>query len=468
MKRYNLLGLVTQIRYTLYGAAVIVACTACENFVDIPGPAAELPANVVYEDVATADAALAHIYSSLQSKALVTGSGSGMGILMGTYSDELISYSNYGLPEEKFFTNNLQANDATVASIWADSYNLVYASNAILEGTQASQTLQQDDKDRLQGEALFLRSYIYSYLVQLFGDIPYVTTTDYTVNMSLAKLPVAVIYSRLIDDLATAEGLLGESYTGNGRVRPNKYTAAALLARVCLTAGEYELASEKASQVINNAALFSLSADLNEVFLIDSPGTIWQLMPAAANLNTLEGQNYIFSSGPPSTRALSQSLIDSFEPGDLRLVHWVGSVTEGGEQWYYPFKYKQSEPTEASLEYSVQLRLEEMFLLRAEARTRTGDLIGAKEDLNAIRERAGLSPIGADGTASLLDAILQERRVELFSELGHRFFDLKRLGVADTVLSMQKPGWNEFDISLPLPERELRLNPNLLPQNTGY
>jgi hypothetical protein len=52
--------------------------------------------------------------------------------------------------------------------------------------------------------------------------------------------------------------------------------------------------------------------------------------------------------------------------------------------------------------------------------------------------------------------------------LGHRFFDLKRLGMLDSVLTLEKPGWNTTDALFPLPESELLLNPNLLPQNDGY
>ena len=68
----------------------------------------------------------------------------------------------------------------------------------------------------------------------------------------------------------------------------------------------------------------------------------------------------------------------------------------------------------------------------------------------------------------LLHAILQERRVELFTEQGHRWFDLKRMGKAAEVLEAIKPNWKDTHILLPVPDKELTLNPNLLPQNEGY
>ena len=87
---------------------------------------------------------------------------------------------------------------------------------------------------------------------------------------------------------------------------------------------------------------------------------------------------------------------------------------------------------------------------------------------NMLRERAGLSMISSTDRASLLDAIQRERQVELFTEQGHRFFDLKRTGRIDGTLAPIKPNWQRTDALLPIPESELLLNPNLEPQNEGY
>ena len=113
------------------------------------------------------------------------------------------------------------------------------------------------------------------------------------------------------------------------------------------------------------------------------------------------------------------------------------------------------------------MRLAEQFLIRAEARAKQGDLIGAIEDLNVIRQRAGLSNTTAVTTDQVLSAILQERRLELFTELGHRFLDLKRLELLDSVLGT-KPGWSTNDKLWPLPQAEMDANSFLVPQNPGY
>jgi len=165
---------------------------------------------------------------------------------------------------------------------------------------------------------------------------------------------------------------------------------------------------------------------------------------------------------------VSESLINAFENGDKRKEVWLGSVTGETQTFYYPYKYKQNSNQGTSSEYSVMIRLEELYLIRAEARLKRSNLVGAKSDINKIRNRAELPEVVSNNENELLEILLNERRIELFCELGHRFFDLKRTGKINATLTPVKLGWNETDILWPLPESELLLNPNLLPQNSGY
>jgi hypothetical protein len=176
------------------------------------------------------------------------------------------------------------------------------------------------------------------------------------------------------------------------------------------------------------------------------------------------------SSPVPALPSISQSLLDAFEGGDLRRQRWVGSYSENGNTWHFPYKYKIRGNTESGMskEFSVVMRLEEQYLIRAEARAQQEKILEAQQDLNAIRSRAGLADTDADSRTSLLDAILHERQVELFTEFGHRFFDLKRMGKLDEVLGTIKPNWKPDDKLLPIPEKELLVNPKLNPQNPGY
>lgn len=438
----------------------------CESFIEVDLPDSQITGDHVFNDIGTAEAAIANVYSKLRSGVLVSGNSSGISILLGSYTDELQTY-NTGLTEFQFYQNSLIATNTSVNSLWKESYNLIYAVNSVIEGIESSTTIPQSDKNRLLGEALFLRAYIHFYLLNLFGDIPYVTTTDYIRNSTIVKLPQSQVYMLMIDDLKDAKLLMPIVNHSQFKTRPDINTVKSLLARIYLYNNEWELAEIEANSVINSENFVWVDS-LDKVFLKNSSGTIWQLMPNREGAPTIEGQSFIFKMGPPPNRALNTLMIDVFEKGDMRKKLWIGSVSDETETWYYPYKYKQNTNEVTSNEFSILFRLEEMYLIRAETRTHLGDLDGAKNDLNKIRNRALLTNTPAETKQQLIDAIIQERRIEFFSELGHRFFDLKRTGKINNTLSPVKAGWNAIDVLFPIPESELLLNPNLLPQNPGY
>ena len=161
-------------------------------------------------------------------------------------------------------------------------------------------------------------------------------------------------------------------------------------------------------------------------------------------------------------------LHNAFETNDFRKTAWIKTIQGAGGPWYHAYKYKKITNTGVSEEYTILFRLAEMYLIRAECKAMLNDLEEAKEDLNKIRNRAGIADTGANTQQDVLQAILNERRLELFTEQSHRFFDLKRTGKANEVLSIVKPNWRETNRVFPLPENELLLNQNLLPQNPGY
>ncbi|HCO85286.1 MAG TPA: RagB/SusD family nutrient uptake outer membrane protein, partial [Arenibacter sp.] len=122
-------------------------------------------------------------------------------------------------------------------------------------------------------------------------------------------------------------------------------------------------------------------------------------------------------------------------------------------------------------EYSMVLRLAEQYLIRAESRAMQGNISGAIADVDVLRSRAGLDLINdiepEINKEGLLNIISEERKLELFSEWGHRWFDLKRTGKASQVLMPLKPLWQETDVLFPIPQVELDKNQNLH-QNVGY
>lgn len=451
----------------ILGILLISLCLiACDDFVDVEIPSSQLTGAVVFDDRNTANAALADLYSKLRDSGILTGGATGAPVSLGIYADEL---TYYGMADENvshIFNNTLLATNATARQFWNDGYHQIYCANAIIEGCQNAVHLSSEDKTQFIGEATFIRALVHFYLVNLYGDVPFITTTNYEQNRLAGRMPEAQVYESIITDLNEAIEFLPQNYLYQDRVRPNKAAATVLLARVYLYQGLWQQAEAAASNVIGNPD-YVWEEDLNKIFLKESPTTIWQFSPRLEGNNTNEASVFIFTSGPPPFVGLNPDLVAGFDDGDLRKTHWVASVTDGGNTWYHAHKYKQNTNTGASLEYSIIFRVAEQYLIRAEARARQGNLSGAREDLNKIRNTAGLPDTPAMTTNDIIDDIIVQCRLELFTEYGHRFFDLKRTGRSDTVLPPAKPGWDPYDNLWPIPETELLANPNMT-QNPGY
>ena len=447
---------------------LLTATYSCDDFTEVNRPISELNQAAVFEQKNTAEAAMTDIYAKIRDNGMLTGKTTGISKEMGLYADELTFWRASTEASAFFYTNTLQPENTRLPEWWNAAYSAIYSANAVSEGVKTSTKLLEADKNQLAGEALLVRALMHFYLLQLYGPIPYITATDYTVNSKVSRNTEQEVYEKIIADLTEAEALLAQEYPTPGRVRPNAFTAKALLARIYLYNGNWAEAANKASAVLNNTTLYTWEEDLDLVFLKESTTAIWQLIPRTATRNTDEAFTFIFTSGPPPSISLSSELMNAFEPGDLRKEKWTKAITDGTSTWYHAYKYKKSGTSTPPLEYAVMLRLGEMYLIRAEARAQQGELISAKEDLDKIRTRAGLPPTTAQTKNELLTAILKERRMEFFTEYGSRFMDLKRTGQLDAQLQNTKPAWNTTDQLLPLPQAELQLNPKLAPQNPGY
>jgi starch-binding outer membrane protein, SusD/RagB family len=440
---------------------------SCRKFVQVPAPQTQLVTANVFSNDLTAKSAMNGIYVSMLGYDFASGGVYSVTYNAGLSADEFLNFSTD--PDMADLANNtLSPTNGQIAQIWSSAYSDIYGCNAVLAGLSASTGVSSEVKQELIGEAKFVRAFCYFYLVNLFGAVPLDTTTIYQVNAGAPRSSVNKVYSQIVTDLENAQSLLDNDFSVSGgeRIRPNKWAAAALLARVYLFEQDWSDAEAQSTQVINNSSLFSLCRDLDSVFLKNSAEAIWQLCPVSTYLNTNEGSLFILLS-PPSNVSLTQNLLNAFEAGDLRKAHWVGNFPSGVDTFFFPYKYKV-EASSTLTEYSMVLRLAEQFLIRAEARAQQGtNLTGAAADLNMIRSRAGLTPIQNISQDSLLTLVLHERQVELFSEWGHRWLDLSRTGTAQATLSSLKPAWNATDLLYPIPDAEIQNNPSVT-QNPGY
>lgn len=438
---------------------------SCKKFVEVDSPVSLAENSKVFNDNDGAISAALGVYANMISSNLYLCNG-GATIYPALSADEL-SYNSSDAEILSFQNNSIIANNGTgiYTRLWVPGFRNIYFANAVIEGLTNSTKLNDSVKKQLEGEMLVARAFNYFYLINLFGGVPFITSTDYRVNRIMPRTPPDKIYNQLIGDLLNAKGLLPDEYPSAMKARPNKWTAAALLSRIYLYEEDWVNAEMQASSVINSNE-YSLESDIDNVFSQSSNETIWQF--ANDYRNTGDGATFI----PPSSSSrpaysITAYLLNAFDPGDLRKEKWIKSNIVRGQTFYYPYKYKIRSSTPVS-EYYIALRLAEQYLIRAEARAKQGNIDGALEDINIIRVRAGLPDTTASDQSSVLSVILKERQAELFCEWGNRFFDLKRTGDINQILGMIKaPYWQQTDALYPIPLSELQNNPALI-QNPGY
>lgn len=480
----------------LIGLGLIGSVLSCAKWIEVDPPIDKITVNEVYGSSGSATSALIGVYFSLTTDGTYFGGERGISANCGLVADE------FNLSQEgalnglnvAYYTNALSStrNAGPGTEIWSSAYRNILNTNSVIEGVAASKNLSDQLKKQLIAEAKFLRAFLHSYLVELYGDVPIVITTDYTITSMLPRSPKTEVYTQIIKDLTEAKEDLTDDYVGAEKTRANKSAAIALLAREYLYAGQWQNAEDEASKLIVDNR-FKLNENLNDVFLKNSKEAIWQLQPGANSFglttNTPDGSLFVPLAGEPKV-FLSSFLMESFEPGDDRKDKWIknrsldiqggGSITVNP----YPFKYKEPAPTSPAIEYIMGLRLAEQYLIRAEARIRNNKVSAGISDLNVLRSRARQlpsvsiqSPLPAIQLSlsfdQALNQVLKERRIELFSEWGHRWVDLKRFGKIDEVMSdiASSKGaiWAPFKALFPIPETDLLANPNLKgKQNAGY
>ena len=479
---------------------ITISFTACEKLVTVGDPIDTITTTQMFRSDAQAQAALGGLYSVMinnkdyDGNALGQFSNGQMTILGGLSADELNSFK----PTQElldFNTNRLRFDNPYPPAIWNSAYKSIYGANAIIEGVAASTSpsFSDEGRKRISGEAKFIRAFSYFYLVNLFGDVPLPLTVDFNETRNYARTPVEKVYEQILKDLLVAQADLPPVNTNPAgeRIYPDKWAATALLSRVYLYLKDYRNAYKQADAVIKNMAGHQIEMDIDKVFLKESREAIWQLKQNSDalfyNVGNATPEAYLLIPTPGFmgeefyylSYSISDQLLASFEPGDKRLTHWIGRSEydlDLPKEYYFPYKYKTGMHNRviggAPTEFYTALRLAEQYLIRAEAAAYgEAALTDAIDDLNELRNRAGLIDLPYTLSQSqVIDAIAQERRVELFCEWGHRWFDLKRTGKAAAYLSQlpgKQPWRGDYQLLYPIPAQEILFNPNLKP-NPGY
>ncbi len=438
----------------------VLLLSACGKRLDV-NPQQSVDENMVFTSDANIKSALKGAYDVVSGSSLVGGDLQLYSELLGA-NGEITWAGTYQQPREIFRKSMLTTN-AYLRDTYTEAYRAINICNNIIESINI---VNEEDRDHVKGQALFLRGLMYFELVKLFAQ-PYsagnassnpglqlITTPTKNGEVSDAnKVPrssVEQTYQQIVTDLTNAKSLM-EDQIG---VYAGKYTAAAVLSRVYLQMADYQKAGQEANDVIENSGA-SLEGDCRSAFNNSAPSSedIY-VMPVTAQ----HGANdmWLFWSiadygARDGDVEVNQAQIDLFQNGDKRKSGWFyidESDIYRSAKWQYQYKYLPF------------IRLAEMYLTRAECNARLGTSLGAtpSEDLNdVIRARAGVAPVPAT-----VDNILYERRLELVDE-GQKIHDIKRLK-----LSADGFAYNDNKLVCPIPQREVDASNGVLEQNPGY
>lgn len=451
---------------------VVASFASCKKLIEIPNPPSAITQDQQFADSLTTLSAVVGIYT------LNNGNGFAYSSVLFTSLPALSSDELTYVPvndNQQFYSYSLTPLNNGITTLWGNTYQSIYQVNAVLGGVTKSNTLSASFQKQIIGEMEVVRALYYFSLVNFFGGVPLVTTTDYNVSARLPRSSVAAVYSQIMTDLADACKKLTATYPSAGRVRPNLYTAIALQAKVNLYQSNWQNAYNEADSVIRLGGYSLVQTGLNNVFLDGSTEAIWQI-PGVSTYNGMpDAVAFVPAySGSFPNYLLTPFILSAFETGDQRLANWTASkvrnVNGVDQTQYYPYKYKN--PSASTTEDQMVLRLAEVYLIRAEAAAHLGsvsNLTQALTDVNTIRARAGLaaSTASAASQTDVLKAVMHERQTELFCEWGNRWYDLKRTRTEAAVLGTEKTGFSANAALYPIPQTQIQLN-NMLTQNPGY
>ena len=446
--------------FSIIFLAVLLISTSCKKLDTTPTQS--IDESAALNTSTDVQVALVGAYSDLGNTDFYGGLPFVAADLLGDFNEISWSGTFQGLTQ----INNkaIPADNGFVTRTWLSGYRAINDVNNVLG---ALAVVNANQKDRIEGEASFIRGAAYFDLVRLFAKawndgspasnpgVPIILTPTRGITDADQKPrnTVAEVYAQVIIDLTNAEAKLPVT---NGFFA-TKGSAAAMLARVYLQKGDYANAAAAANRVISSGR-YSLRPSYADAFPV-SPAGPAQISNTtedvfAMQVNATQGVNSFnthYSSSGRGDIDINDSHLNLYEPGDDRRDLFY---LDGGSVYTGKFE---------NIYGNVRLvRLAEMYLIRAEANFRLSPAppvggVTPLTDINRIRNRAGLASL----LTVTLTQILKERKLELAFE-GFTLHDVKRLQQSVGTIP-----WNSPKLIYPIPDREIRVNSKLT-QNEGY
>jgi len=433
-----------------------------------------------------------------------------------TRSDNLYAVSDGGVRDWEGINSfhKTIASNTYISEAWLTDFNGIYRANVVLDklATNGDIITNETLRNRLEGEARFLRAFYYFDLVRWFGKVPVIDTpTSVSEALNIPRADVSEVYNLIISDLQFAADKLPASYSSSDLGRATKYAAQGILALVYMTrsgatydingpglnSNEWSQALTLLNSIISSgkysflpdySSIFSYSNENNAEVIFDvqyvtglSPVMGGTFAPLLVPDDYFKSQGKAVQGGL-TIRPVSDILVDSYETGDVRKDFSIkqgftyNGVTEDRPFFdkYVDLNYVPTNRLDWAINFIV-LRYTDVLMMKAECILHgvSGTQTEVDAIVNQVRQRAGLTTTVSNVT---LEQLMTERQKEFAAE-GSRWHDLVRSGLVTTVM----PDWIEkIDVQgqiqsfqanyiiYPIPQSEIDVKDGLYEQNPGY
>lgn len=482
-----------KLKYNLIAIALLgVSFSSCSDFLE-QNPQTDLSENDFYKTADDIASAVNGAYSSLQESDIY-GNWYIFGEIPSDNTRNQLSGSVTTQDEfDKFY---IDTQNATIANFWKAAYKVINRTNTVL-GRIDGIPIDAKLANRFKLECKFIRALMYFNLVRVYGDVPLVLKEiNIAESYDILREPQTNVYNQIIADLKEAQAL-PVSYSAVDDGRATQGAAKALLGKVYMTLRNYTEAETILGEVINSGR-YSLLENTPGSLNIDGYGSVFSPINHNSREGIFEiqflkggygeGSNYANNFAPENSgtnvvpvggtggnNVPEMDIYNAYEEGDLRRDFSMSlgyNDNRKNNEWVesrYVCKFMDVpyQNNDASNNYPV-IRYADVLLMYAEALNQNGKTAEACRYLNMTRRRGfgyqttETSPVDLQTTdkTQFERMVEQERRVELAFE-NHRWFDLVRTGRAVEVMRSKGFTLNETNLTCPIPQKQIDVNPKL-------
>ena len=454
---------------------LLLVGTSCqESFLDLAPKSTISPANFFK----TSGDAVTAVNGCYKSLAVGGQYGGTFQVLMENRGDNFSDQDPSSGAGQNYQINRFSDNpgNTNLYNSWIAIYSSIFRCNTVLESIDPI-TMDNTLKNRIKGEASFIRALNYFNLVRLWGAVPLVTKTiDPVSARDLKRDAVSAVYAQIEADLKFAAANLPATYPAVDLGRVTQGAAKGLLGKVYLYQKKYSDAKTVLDEVINSK-VFSLLPKVEDVFSATVKYHA-EILFAVRFAKGIAGQDHGFWYANTQVIGVDTTIQKAYtEAGDQRKT-LVDAVKPTGNGNIMPRKFLDQPVNNAAGNDFPILRFADVLLIQAEALNEIGYNAStaagtAFAHLNAVRKRAGLKELtGTDlpTQESFRAEIYKQRRLELPFE-GDRWFDLVRRGTAIAEIAANKKiTIQPFRLIYGIPQQEIDImnNPSTFGQNPGY